>query len=140
MQPVHLSKSNIDLHPGMMITTPSHAIHTDPEYNAGGDDFDGLRFYDADSNTTSPRATTTTNRFLVFGYGTQVCPGRFLGIKMAQLLFAKMVMDWDMEFWPPRDGNRKPENQFFPGQMMPDLKQKIRLRRRATTTTDAGAV
>jgi cytochrome P450 len=128
MQPLHLPQSNINLHPGMMITTPSHAIHTDPQIYPGADTFDGLRFYDPATDTTSPRATTCTNKFLPFGYGAQACPGRFLGVKMAQLVFAKMVVQWEMEYWPPREGNRKPQNLVMPGQMMPDLYQKIRLR------------
>jgi hypothetical protein len=41
-----------------------------------------------------------------------------------------MVLEWEMEFWPPREGNRKPQNMVMPGQMMPDLYQKIRLRRK----------
>jgi hypothetical protein len=69
MQPLHLPKSNINLHPGMMITTPSYAIHTNPQKRPGGDAFEGLRSYDPTTNTTSPRAPTCTNKFLPFGYG-----------------------------------------------------------------------
>ncbi len=124
----HKLNSGIILQPGMLITTPSWLIHTDSENYPGATTFDGLRFYDPATNTSTPRATTVSSKFLAFGYGSQVCPGRFLGVKIAQILFAKMLLEYEMDF--VEASKTKPENLILPGQIMPNLEAKIRMKRK----------
>ena len=54
--------------------------------------------------------------------------GAILALKMAQLIFAKFLWERDMGSWPKRKS--KPDNMFMPGQLMPNLHAKIRVRKR----------
>lgn len=55
-----------------------------------------------------------------------MCPGRFLGVRMTQILFAKMLMRYDMVFEGKE--RRRPDNIVMPGQVPPPYYAKIKLR------------
>jgi cytochrome P450 len=129
MQPFQLkSAGGLALRPGTIISSPAWLIHNDSDNYDNANEFNPYRFYDAEKNTCIVRATTTSNKFLAFGYGLQMCPGRYLGVRMAQTLFAKILMRYDFDFEHPEKG--KPENVFMPGQVLPEYHAKLVLKMR----------
>ncbi|KAF7597029.1 hypothetical protein BBP40_011395 [Aspergillus hancockii] len=120
IKPVYLKSLDMTLEKGMSVALPTRYIQTDPEFYSDPNTFDPYRFYDPISNTATPRATTVSNHFLAFSIGSNVCPGRFLAVRTAKMVFAKFLMNYDMKF--------ADENQGFPesavgetGFIIPDL-------------------
>ncbi|KAL7929946.1 cytochrome P450 [Trichoderma chlorosporum] len=121
-------KSGLTLRPGNIITSPSWMIHRDEDYYPKANEFNAYRFYDESTNSVTTKATTASNTFLAYGYGSQMCPGRFLGIRMTQIIFAKLLMRYDALF---EGGKRaKPDNIVMPGQVLPSYYAKIVLKPR----------
>lgn len=127
MEPFRLN-SGLQLQPGTIICCPAWLIHNDPSNYENPSEFNGYRFYDAETDTCTVRATTVSPKFLGYGYGAQTCPGRYLGIRMAQIIFAKILVDYDPDFEFPEKG--KPANVFMPGQILAQYRAKLVLRRR----------
>ncbi|TFB01502.1 Cytochrome P450 monooxygenase afvE [Trichoderma ghanense] len=121
-------KSGLVLRPGNIISTPSWMIHNDEDNYPNAKEFNPYRFYDEATNTATTKATTASNTFLAYGYGSQMCPGRYLGVRMTQIIFAKLLMRYDVTF----EGGRrtKPENIVMPGQVLPSYYSKIVLKLR----------
>lgn len=130
LEPMTL-KSGLALSPGTIISSPAWFVHNDEANYPRASDFSPWRFYDEKTNTATTKATTVTNTFLGFGYGSQVCPGRVLGVRSAQILFAKILMRYDAEFADGQKG--RPENVFIPGQLQPPFRAKIVLKEREST-------
>lgn len=63
-----------------------------------------------------------------FGYGNHACPGRFYAVREVKLIFARLILGYDLK-WdnPPRD---RPPPFLVEGQFLPNMKQKVLLRRR----------
>ncbi|KAH0490122.1 hypothetical protein TgHK011_001605 [Trichoderma gracile] len=121
-------KSGLVLRPGNIISTPSWMIHNDEDNYPNAKEFNPYRFYDEATNTVTTKATTASNTFLAYGYGSQMCPGRYLGVRMTQIIFAKLLMRYDATF---EGGTRtKPENIVMPGQVLPSYYSKIVLKLR----------
>ncbi|KAK5988147.1 Cytochrome P450 monooxygenase verB [Cladobotryum mycophilum] len=127
LQPMQL-KSGLSLRPGTIISSPSWLIHNDEDNYAKANEFNPYRFYDEATNTATTKATTASNKFLAYGYGSQMCPGRFLGVRMTQILFAKILMKYDAVFEGPY--KVKPDNIFMPGQVLPPYETRIILHHR----------
>ncbi|KAL7905949.1 cytochrome P450 [Trichoderma velutinum] len=124
-------KSGITLRPGNIITSPSWMIHRDEDNYPKANEFNPYRFYDETTNSATTKATTASNTFLAYGYGSQMCPGRYLGIRMTQIIFAKLLMRYDALF---EGGKRaKPDNIVMPGQVLPSYYAKIVLKLRDET-------
>ncbi|OAL63150.1 hypothetical protein A7C99_5539 [Trichophyton rubrum] len=96
--PLKLKSVDIDLPKGSYIGLPCKFMHTDPELYPDPLTFDRYRFYDKASNTSTARATTASETFLPFGYGASLCPGRFIGVKAAQVLFSRFLLEYDVQF------------------------------------------
>ncbi|KAL6821927.1 cytochrome P450 [Trichoderma sp. SZMC 28015] len=128
-------KSGLALRPGNIITSPSWMIHRDEDNYPKAHEFNPYRFYDETTNSATTKATTASNTFLAYGYGSQMCPGRFLGIRMTQIIFAKLLMRYDALF--EGDKRVKPDNIVMPGQVLPSYYAKIvlKLRDEAKTQT-----
>ncbi|OTA04137.1 hypothetical protein A9Z42_0047190 [Trichoderma parareesei] len=127
LKPVQL-KSGLVLRPGNIISAPSWMIHNDEDNYPNAKEFNPYRFYDEVTNTATTKATTASNTFLAYGYGSQICPGRYLGVRMTQIIFAKLLMRYDATF---EGGSRtKPENIVMPGQVLPSYYSKIVLKLR----------
>ncbi|KAK0758270.1 hypothetical protein N5P37_009572 [Trichoderma harzianum] len=128
-------KSGLTLRPGNIITSPSWMIHRDEDNYPKAHEFDPYRFYDETTNTATTKATTASNTFLAYGYGSQMCPGRYLGVRMTQIIFAKLLMRYDALF--EGDKRAKPDNIVMPGQVLPSYYAKIvlKLRDEAKTQT-----
>ncbi|KAL7811118.1 cytochrome P450 [Trichoderma gracile] len=121
-------KSGLVLRPGNIISSPSWMIHNDEDNYPNAKEFNPYRFYDEATNTATTKATTASNTFLAYGYGSQMCPGRYLGVRMTQIIFAKLLMRYDATF---EGGTRtKPENIVTPGQVLPSYYSKIVLKLR----------
>lgn len=127
MQPLEL-KSGLRLQPGNIITSPSWLVHNDPDNYENAHEFNPYRFYDSKTNTATTKVTTATSTFLGYGYGSQICPGRQLGIKMSQILFAKLLMRYDWEFEDVKAG--KPPNIVTTGQVLPPYYTRVIMKRR----------
>ncbi|KAL6895119.1 cytochrome P450 [Trichoderma evansii] len=121
-------KSGLRLCPGNIISSPSWLIHNDEDNYPKANEFNPYRFYDEATNTVTTKATTASSIFLAYGYGSQMCPGRYLGVRMTQILFAKMLMRYDAVFEGKE--REKPENIVMPGQVLPSYYAKIVLRMR----------
>ncbi|EEQ28132.1 conserved hypothetical protein [Microsporum canis CBS 113480] len=96
--PLKIKSMDMDIPKGSYIGIPMRYIHTDPEVYPDPMTFDGYRFYNPTSKTSTARATTASETFLSFGYGASVCPGRFIGVKAAQIAFSKFILDYDVRF------------------------------------------
>ncbi|KAL2135473.1 hypothetical protein VTI74DRAFT_8332 [Chaetomium olivicolor] len=127
LQPMQL-KSGLALSRGTIISSPAWFIHNDEDYYPGASEFNPWRFYNEGTNMATTKATTASNTFLGYGYGSQICPGRFLGIRITQILFANILMRYDAEFEDVQNG--KPENLFMPGQVLPHYRARIVLKER----------
>ncbi|KAI0390333.1 putative cytochrome P450 [Xylariaceae sp. FL0594] len=124
---------------GSKIAVPTLAIHTDPDNFANPLVFDGFRFTSksheesANPNIDSTRfgtksdPTTVCDTKLAFGYGKHACPGRFYAVRMAKLVFGKVITGYDMRWI---DVKVRPPSFSANGQMAPNLTQKIELRKR----------
>ena len=72
---------------------------------------------------------TTSDTFLSFGHGRHACPGRFFAAMEMKLLVGYIVMNYDVEPMAVR-----PPNSFMGGTVLPPMKAKISVRRRAAGT------
>ncbi|EZF69767.1 hypothetical protein H105_07888 [Trichophyton soudanense CBS 452.61] len=97
-KPLRIDSLDMNLPKGTCIGIPTKCVHGDPRNYPDPTTFDGYRFYDADSNTCTARASTASEKFLAFSYGTGLCPGRFIGVKVSEILLAKVLLDFDMRF------------------------------------------
>jgi cytochrome P450 len=123
-QPMKLkSAGNLRVQPGSIITSPAWMIHNDADYYDKPTEFNPWRFYDEEKNAVTTKSTTTSNKFLVYGYGVGICPGRHIGIRWSQIMFAKLLMKYDAEFEDVQTG--KPDNIVMPGQLLPPYMAKI---------------
>jgi cytochrome P450 len=63
-----------------------------------------------------------------WGYGTHVCPGRHFAVRTVKMVVATLLLDYDIRW----DGevHRKPDPTMIEGQFIPNLRQKVRIKRR----------
>jgi hypothetical protein len=54
------------------------------------------------------------------------------------MTFAKLINEYDMEFFPDRKD--KPKNMIMPGQVMPDMATRIRMRERQINVSDGNGM
>ncbi|KAL4876857.1 cytochrome P450 [Aspergillus karnatakaensis] len=95
MQTVHLDSVNLTLKPGTLISTPSRPVHFDPLYYPDPYTFNGYRFYDAETNTCSPRISTTSATYLPWSHGPGACPARNIASQITRVMFIKLLMLYD---------------------------------------------
>jgi cytochrome P450 len=98
-------------------------IQKDEDNYENANEFKPFRFYDEKTNTVSARAATASDKFLAYGTGSQMCPGRYLGIRMTHILFAKILMRYDVEFEAGQ--TERPPNMVRPGQLLPPYTAKM---------------
>ncbi|CAI6334460.1 unnamed protein product [Periconia digitata] len=115
---------------------PIKAMQSDPDLIPAPESFNPFRFAQSSSSEThlaeesrrwSSTSMSTTN--LAWGYGNHMCPGRFFAVRELKFILTKMLIEyeigWDRE---KRDGRPKPIT--VEGQFVPNMKQKVFLRRR----------
>lgn len=144
---------------GSLVGVPGYGIHHDQDiWGADADEFKPFRFAERrdgllntttgggsgsssnGENTVSSETTTkkeshirqsrlafstTALDFLAWGHGRYACPGRFLAATELKLLLAWIILHYDIDPLPSR-----PEDTWFGLLRLPDMKARIRLRRR----------
>ncbi|OGM46635.1 hypothetical protein ABOM_004637 [Aspergillus bombycis] len=128
-QPVHLDSIGRTLDRGSFVAMPAQWFHQDPNIYANPDRFDPCRFYDHNTRRCHPRAATADPNFLPFGYGAEMCPGRGLGMRQAQLAFAKILIAFDLDSYPVR--GVKVQNRTVGAAVTLDRELKLQWRRRS---------
>ena len=92
------------------ISMAVNAIQNDPEVTPQPDVFDGLRYYklrQAEGESHLHQFSTTQEKILNFGHGTNSCPGRFFASLEIKVILVRLIMDYDFKFL---DGSGRPEN------------------------------
>ncbi|KAF2675650.1 cytochrome P450, partial [Lentithecium fluviatile CBS 122367] len=102
---------------------------------AGDTKFKGFRFAQSSQkrdgvseNTRRWSAASMATDNLAWGYGTHVCPGRFLAVRELKLIFTKLLTEYEFK-WDKKDEVR-PSPVHIEGQFIPNMQQKIFLKRR----------
>ncbi|KAF3492213.1 uncharacterized protein GIQ15_01730 [Arthroderma uncinatum] len=101
-KPLTIHSLGMTFAPGTNITMSGQFTHLDPEFYPNPTKFDGNRFYSPGSSTTASDIIRDTispsDRWMVFGIGISACPARLLGTRLCQVVAAKILMAYDMEF------------------------------------------
>ncbi|KAH6666347.1 cytochrome P450 [Halenospora varia] len=120
---------------GSQFGFPAKAIQGDYEGFKSPSEFVGFRFAGQNSdeigvaeNDKRWGASSVDTSNLAWGYGNHVCPGRFFAVRMMKLVIAKLILDYEMKW--DREGHDRPPPINVEGQFVPNMKQKISLRRR----------
>ncbi|KAL4957875.1 hypothetical protein BDW69DRAFT_180121 [Aspergillus filifer] len=96
-KPLHLASQNRTLTPGTKIVLPGRWTHLDAENYPNPTVFDGDRFREGPEGKCDVRGTLMpTPKWLLWGIGTSACPARFLGLRICQALFAKVLLGYDL--------------------------------------------
>ncbi|OAL00888.1 cytochrome P450 [Phaeosphaeriaceae sp. SRC1lsM3a] len=114
---------------------PSQAIQHDHDSLQNPAEFDGFRFAKRNKdNSPEPdgekqwAASSVDTSYLPFGYGNHVCPGRFFAIRLIKIVITKMILDFDIKW--DRNTRDRPKPMNVEGQFVPNMQQKVYLRRR----------
>lgn len=83
---------------GTKIGMPIVEMHRDPAFYERPEEF----IYDRFVGCAELGMVNTTDSFLAFGHGRHACPGRFLSTYELKLLFAHIVLNYDIKFLATR--------------------------------------
>ncbi|MCJ1380205.1 hypothetical protein MMC17_003308 [Xylographa soralifera] len=115
---------------------PIKALQSDPDNFNKPLNFDGFRFAraspienDVVENNRKWGASSIGTTNLAFGYGNHVCPGRFYAVREVKMVFTKLIMEYDVKWDKPV--STRPPAVHVEGQFIPNMQQKICLRRRS---------
>jgi hypothetical protein len=85
------------LRSGTPIGVPIICIHRDNAFYPEADRFDGFRFYKLrQQGYQGISVTDVSPKFLTFGYGYRACPGRWTAGVLMKLVFAHILLDYDI--------------------------------------------
>ncbi|KAF2014407.1 cytochrome P450 [Aaosphaeria arxii CBS 175.79] len=114
---------------------PAQAIQHDHDALDNPAEFDGFRFVrrgvddrSVASGEKQWAASSVDTSYLPFGYGNHVCPGRFFAIRLIKLIITKIILEFDIKW--DRKGKDRPTPINIEGQFVPNMQQKIYLKRR----------
>jgi len=131
---------------GTRIGTSTYSIHHDNNVYENAKTYDAFRFSrvraGAAKSSTANGAmnkeylakvleaknlstVTTSDTFLSFGHGRHACPGRFFAATEMKLLLAYIIMNYDVKPF-----EKRPENTFLAGSILPPMKATISVKRR----------
>ncbi|PVI02659.1 cytochrome P450 [Periconia macrospinosa] len=120
---------------GTRIAFPSEACQKDESIVGENPlEFDSRRYVrlataDArDQGVNNWAASHPSASNLVFGFGNHVCPGRFLAIRALKVIFARLLLDYDIS-WTRSPGSEMPTLRVE-GMAAPDPNQKVLFKRR----------
>ena len=112
-----------------------HEIHHDDKFYPEPMYFDAFRFsrpfevrvgqVRSTSTTTQRSATAGDDKFLAFGYGRHMCPGRFFAINEMKVMLATMLQNYDI-----RHMTERPKRQNVLENMVPFKSTTIFVRKR----------
>ncbi|KAK3060634.1 hypothetical protein LTS18_008098 [Coniosporium uncinatum] len=137
------------------VGTDVYSVHMDPEIYQRPEEYDAFRFsreredFEQKVREREKRGevvgdgereellrlkgmglVTTSETFLPFGHGRHACPGRFFVSTELKMLISHLVRNYDIEPLPSR-----PKNKWFGQNVIPPMKQTIRVRRKADDTS-----
>ncbi|TFK24508.1 cytochrome P450 [Coprinopsis marcescibilis] len=87
---------------GVSVVAASHGIHHDPDIYENPDNFDGFRFSDIRETGTEEmdwcrhRFSSPNPNYLIFDYGKQSCPGRFVAATQIKTALAHILVKYDL--------------------------------------------
>ena len=125
---------------GTAVASPGHPVHQDPDiYGPDAREFKPFRFAEQRSSNEGDDTKeylkkakmsfpTTSSSYLAFGHGRLACPGRFFASNELKLMVAWIALNYEIEHLDTR-----PPDQWFGLIRTPDMKAKIRVRRRKGT-------
>ena len=117
---------------GAHISMAVNAIQNDPDVTPEPKKFDGLRYYKLRQNQGEGHLhqfSTTQERVLNFGHGTNSCPGRFFASLEIKIILVRLIMDYD---WVLPEGHSRPQNLHAHEFIFPNPEVKILVRKRST--------
>jgi ent-kaurene oxidase len=101
------------------------------EYIKHASEFDAFRFErqrsDPKTDHNGLQFTSSYAGSLHFGYGKQMCPGRFMGSAVSKLLMIKLLQKYDFTL---KEGTSRPENIMFMDMDIPEQKCEVLFRDR----------
>ena len=123
--------------PGQTVKVPSGPMARDACYYENPETFDGDRFYRTTAEAQGGEKLSGNEYAdiepgnLNWGNGRFSCPGRWYASVMIKLLLATLLLEYDSELTGIQTG--RPENMIFDVRVLPDMKQKISLRKKQQT-------
>jgi len=106
---------------------PSHAVAIDPDIYSNPETFDGMRFFEkrmsAKVEANRHQFATTGPESLAFGQGKTACPGRFFAASNIKVVFANILLNYDVSF--PKGQTERPKNLVKGGLVRPDPRQTL---------------
>lgn len=70
---------------------------------------------------------TTSTESIAFGHGTHACPGRFFASNEIKVIFASLLMRYDVKL---KEGMGRPANMRGKTRLGPDTKAEVLFRKR----------
>jgi hypothetical protein len=127
--PINLSDGTV-LPRGATISMPGGLMARDSTYYSDPETFDGFRFFRPgdDSTNTQQDYIGIEPGNISWGSGRFTCPGRWYAAVMIKLVAAKLLLEYDVSF--PEGQKERPANLKYDTEVIPDMKQKIVLRKR----------
>ncbi|KAF7513037.1 hypothetical protein GJ744_011303 [Endocarpon pusillum] len=99
-------------------------------------EFDGFRFERLRAENGKEQmfqSVQTANDHLVYGHGTQACPGRFFAAHEVKVLVARILLHYDIKLKDPRPGRVAITDQVNGIMVQVDPTQEFLIRRRSET-------
>lgn len=115
---------------GAHISMAVNAIQNDPAVTPQPENFDGLRYYklrQKEGEGHMHQFSTTQERVLNFGHGSNSCPGRFFASLEIKIILVRLIMDYD---WKLPEGQGRPENLRAHEFIFPNPDAEILVRKR----------
>ncbi|OAL42907.1 cytochrome P450 [Pyrenochaeta sp. DS3sAY3a] len=114
---------------GAKVVSPSRILHRDPTSYNNPEDFEGFRFVQtrADLPVLEKTVVTTGTDFHLFGHGRHPCPGRFFAVHEMKIMFAIMILQYDIELAP----GTRPKETYIATMAIPDTGLNVLFKSRA---------
>ncbi|KAM7222976.1 Cytochrome P450 [Rhypophila decipiens] len=147
--PVLLSPQRVALQPftlkdgtyipkGCRIAFANSEHQMDPEITPDPTTFDPMRAYRArhapdggpESFHRNQAVQTDINNNLTFGYGSQACPGRFLGVAEIKLLLTRLLTQFDFKYPGPKGKGEVPRTMTADENVFMDPRAWLMMRKR----------
>ena len=129
----HTFRDGLYIPAGTEVHSSSYAIATDPDVHASPMTFDPQRFLKLRQQNPSSgkryQFGTVTAENLAFGIGTQACPGRFVAANAIKLIFAKLLMGWEVK-WGNEEPVKRPEHKYTRSTLVAPLKYRMLVKRK----------
>ena len=116
---------------GTLVSASSHNVHFDDKVYEDPLRFDGFRFSkmrEASEKKVGVGMVSSSPVHLPFGHGRHVCPGRYFAAYELKLLFAHILMTYDVKL--EIEGVRPPDV-WVATTCVPNPKAKVLIRKRA---------